>query len=206
MSAIPTQERNDSLIGTARNHYVGWFPRDGAILNYHFGRLHLCSYVFRGSPLTALPSASAQAQEFASIAVTSATAVLELIIERDDLRAALVGMPIYYHAMVNFAAVFLIKAAKIGFPNITAVNPQDVLALVDKCVRQLRAQRASNQHLVNHLANGLEGYMNILSDPNQDMSMLPGPTGPVGDTTSLSNTVDSIFMLDTFDLFSYVNT
>ncbi|KAJ4991873.1 hypothetical protein SVAN01_02723 [Stagonosporopsis vannaccii] len=189
-----------------RNYYVGWFPRDGAILNYHFGRLHLCSYVFRGSPLTALPSASAQAQEYASIAVTSATAVLELINDRDDLRSALVGMPIYYHAMVNFAAVFLIKAAKIGFPDTTAVKAQDVLALVDKCVRQLRAQKASSQHLVHHLANGLEGYMNMLSDPNQDMSMLAGPTATLGDAASLSNTVDSIFMLDTFDLFSYVNT
>jgi hypothetical protein len=200
------QSYENMLINVARNDYVGWFPRDGAVLNYHFARLHLCSYVFRGSSLEALPSTSAQAQEFASIAVTSATAVLELVIERDDLRSALIGMPIYYHAMVNFAAVFLIKAAKIGFPDSTTVNAQAVLSLVDNCVRELRTQKASRQHLVHHLANGLEGYMKVLSDPNQDMSMLSGPPGTLRDASSSSNTVESIFMLDTFDLFSYFNT
>ncbi|CAN9200204.1 unnamed protein product [Alternaria alternata] len=188
-----------------RNAYVGWFPRDGAILNYHFARLHLCSYVFRGLSLGSLPSASVEVQEFGRTAVTSAAAVLSLAVERGDLRSALVGMPIYYHAMINFAAVFLIKAAKIGFPDSTAVNAPTVLSQVNDCVRELRAQKASSQHLVYHLANGLEGYMKVLSDPNQDVSMLPGRTGALGDNASTLSTADSIFMLDTFDLFSYVN-
>ncbi|KAI8931493.1 hypothetical protein NX059_011159 [Plenodomus lindquistii] len=194
------------LTETARNDVVGWFPRDGAILNYHFARLHLCSYVFRGPSSNFTTNASAHVQECAHIAVTSATAVLELIIEREDLRTALVGMPIYYHAMVNFAAVFLIKAAKIGFPDRTAINISTVLMLVENCVRELRTQKASRQHLVYHLANGLEGYMKVLSDPDQDMSMLSALSGgSLGDTSSSLNTIDSMFMLDTFDLFSYGN-
>jgi len=144
-------------------------------------------------------------QEFGRTAVTSAAAVLSLAVERDDLRSALVGMPIYYHAMINFAAVFLIKAAKIGFPDSTAVNAPAVLSQVNDCVRELRAQKASSQHLVYHLANGLEGYMKVLSDPNQDVSMLPAPMSVLGDNASTLSTADSIFMLDTFDLFSYVN-
>jgi hypothetical protein len=85
------------------------------------------------------------------------------------------------------------------------VNAPAVLSQVNDCVRELRAQKASSQHLVYHLANGLEGYMKVLSDPNQDVSMLPAPMSSLGDNASTLSTADSIFMLDTFDLFSYVN-
>jgi hypothetical protein len=47
--------------------------------------------------------------------------------------------------------------------------------------------------------------MKVLSDPNQDVSMLPAPMSSLGDNASTLSTADSIFMLDTFDLFSYVN-
>ncbi|CAH0020274.1 unnamed protein product [Clonostachys rhizophaga] len=181
-----------------RNAHVGWFPRDGAILHYHFARLHLCSYIFRSMSLESAATASLQVQDFASVAVTSATSVLELVLERDDLRTALVGMPIYFHGMITFAAVFLTKATKNNFWELTTIDVPKVFALLQRYVSELRSQKAARQHLVYHMSNGLDDMMRAsrkLTEESTEISDLGSMEQP-----QMMLTMDSMFDMNTFDL------
>ncbi|KAF9871059.1 hypothetical protein CkaCkLH20_11476 [Colletotrichum karsti] len=197
-----------------RNPFIGWFPRDGAILHYHFARLHLCSYVFRGMSENSVSAASSNVREYASLAVSSATSVLELVVERDDMRTALAGMPIYFHGMITFAAVFLIKAAKTSFHGLATVDVSKSLSLVQTCMRELRAQSAAPQHLVYHLCNGLEQMMahsmptsaegSAMATPRMTEGTTAGPTtSPEFDVSSSMASIDSMFMANPFDLIQY---
>ncbi|KAL4876773.1 hypothetical protein BJY04DRAFT_231383 [Aspergillus karnatakaensis] len=181
------------------NPYVGNFPIDGAILHYHFARLHLCSYIFRGITTQSASHVSEHVKEYAGVAVSSATAVLELMLERTDLRQALVGMPVYFHDMFTFAAVFLIKAATTNFLGLTTVDANAAFDLLDKCVRELRSQHAAKQHLIYHISRGLE-EMVARARPNAHAdSEVPA----LGITQDPVAAVDSLFALDTFDLLQY---
>lgn len=184
---------------SARNDYVGWFPRDGAILHYHFARLHLCSYIFRGMSLSASATASTSMRDYASVAVASATAVLEIILERDDMRTALVGMPLYFHGMITFAAVFILKAARNNFWSLTTVDTNKGFDLVQNVVRELRSQSAAQQHLIYHISNGLDDMMTACRKSTEQMDQNPGEEGMLLSNQPL--TMDSMFVMDTFDLF-----
>ncbi|KAF4994470.1 hypothetical protein FDECE_13119 [Fusarium decemcellulare] len=183
-----------------QNAHVGWFPRDGAILHYHFARLHLCSYIFRGMSLESSNTASHQVREYASVAVASATAVLELVLERDDLRMALVGMPLYFHGMITFAAVFLVKAARNNFWGLTAIDAPKVLELVQSCVRELRSHSAARQHLVYHLSIGLEGMVVASRHLTTEASEAQSTSMVISQEQEMPESMDSMFVMDTFDL------
>lgn len=187
---------------SARNAYVGWFPRDGAILNLHFARLHLCSYIFRGMSIETFEAASVQVKEYAEMAVSSAREVLHLVLDRDDLRNGLVGMPIYFHGMINFAAVFLLKTARTTFLSLTSLNTSDALHLVQRCINELQSRRAARQHLVYRLSSGLENMMKRMGLSVGDA----GTTEPLSLPTAVQpvdQPFDSIFDADTFGMFQY---
>ncbi|PLB55491.1 hypothetical protein P170DRAFT_42324 [Aspergillus steynii IBT 23096] len=183
-----------------RNAYVGNFPTDGAILHYHFARLHLCSYIFRGMTTEAAAHVSDQVKEYAVLALSSATAVLELVLERTDLRNALVGMPIYFHAMIVFAAVFLVKAASTNFLGLSTVDDAKVFNLLEQCVREMRSQSAASQHLIYHLGSGLES---MISKASLAKTRLDLGVGAPQEHMPMAPAMDSLFMLDASDLFQY---
>ncbi|KAK2469284.1 hypothetical protein H9L39_19001 [Fusarium oxysporum f. sp. albedinis] len=179
-----------------RNAHVGWFPRDGAILHYYFVRLHLCSYIFRGMSPESLAIASSQVKDYAALAFTSATAVLDIVLEREDMRMALVGMPVYFHGMITFAAVFLVKATRSDFWGLTPTHAPKTLELVERYLQELRQHAAARQHLVYHLSNGLESMViaakRVLTKDLQDSTMLSSQEEALP-------TMDSMFVMDTFD-------
>lgn len=145
-------------------------------------------------------TASDQVKEYATLAVSSATSVLELVLEREDLNKALVGMPIYFHYMITFAAVFLINAASTNFSGLTMVDSIKVLDLLQRCVYELRSKNAAQQHFVYHLGNGLEHMISRFLTPDRSQNgAATVSSGPM----PLASTVDSLFMLDASDLFQY---
>lgn len=142
--------------------------------------------------LDASPPVSPQVAEFASVAVSSAFGVLEIVLERDDMRTALVGMPLYFHGMITFAAVFLIKATRNNFQGLATIDTQKVFDLVERCVAEMRSQSAARQHLVYHLSDGLDAMM---STAKKEISDLQGALMDVS-----HRTMDSMFVMNTFDL------
>lgn len=145
---------------------------------------------------------SVQVKEYAEMAVSSAREVLQLVLDRDDLRNGLVGMPIYFHGMINFAAVFLLKIARSTFLGLTSIATFDVVSLVQRVIDELQGRCAGRQHLVYRLSNGLEGMMKKMG--------LSAANSRVPETSSVPTALplsdhyfDSIFDSDTFGMFQY---
>lgn len=118
----------------------------------------------------------------ANIAVESAVATLQVCLDERDIQLALVGVPLYLHSMITFAAVFLLKiAAKVcsngAIPGSLGkrtsiasaglhVDVSYVRVLVGRVVDLMVAcsQRASERHLSHHIARGLRKMLNGLEE------------------------------------------
>jgi hypothetical protein len=95
-------------------------------------------------------------------------AILQLVISEPDIRDALVGVPLYLHTMITYAAVFLLKiqqqwkAVRLGTDRIL------IRDTVDHVIKLLNDVRASDRHLSYHIACGLSKMLERL-----DHSMAP---------------------------------
>ncbi|KAH7116509.1 hypothetical protein B0J13DRAFT_653439 [Dactylonectria estremocensis] len=125
-----------------------WFPRQppspfictftnkGVILYSYFAKLQINSLAIRG--------------------VLNAEAILTFVLEEADTRRALVGTPLYVHAMITVACVFLVKAMTkwnrfVGLN----VNRGYVLGLLERVVAVLKIAVTSDRHVLKHIASGL---------------------------------------------------
>jgi hypothetical protein len=95
-------------------------------------------------------------------------AILQLVINEADIRDALIGVPLYLHTMITYAAVFLLKvqrqwkAVRLGTDSIL------IRDTVDQIIKLLNEVRASDRHLSYHIASGLSKMLERL-----DRSMAP---------------------------------
>lgn len=133
-------------------NHIGRFPRKGALLHYHFAKLHLYSHIFRGlSGDSPIPH---YLLDCTAAAVSAATSTIDFILTDPDVAAGVVGMPSYLHCMTAFACMFLVKvAAKYGGG---LIEPERVWDLTTSLVRHFRALPAGKWHLANLMAPGLE--------------------------------------------------
>jgi hypothetical protein len=116
-----------------------------------------------------------------NIAIESAIATLQVCLDERDIQRALVGVPLYLHSMITFAAVFLLKIAAKSCSN--GPNPGQgqhnsiasagllvdvgyVRVLVDRIVEMMVgcSQRASERHLSHHIARGLRKMLTGLEE------------------------------------------
>ncbi|KAI9172567.1 Transcriptional activator of proteases prtT [Paramyrothecium foliicola] len=146
-----------------QHQQIGLFPRKGALLHFHFAKLHLYSHIFRGlSGDSPIPH---YLLDCATEAVRVATNTLELILSDPDIAAGVVGMPSYLHCMTAFACMFLIKVAvKYGSE---LVDPDRVLSLTTTLVQHFRSLPTGRWHLAKLMAPGLEKMAAMLS-PNKE--------------------------------------
>jgi hypothetical protein len=170
-------------------------PRDGSLipprataLYYHLARFQLNSVSLRG--ISGRRSSSSQEpslemnwdrQEASNTAITAAMSTARLIIDDRNLQKALIGLPIFTHAMIAVCASFLLKMAvvfgepnpsssnNIGGGNTTLLLPRDLiqwglnfhtktaLNLVQRLVQVLGqvADNASHRHVARQVVTGL---------------------------------------------------
>ncbi|KAK1569622.1 uncharacterized protein LY79DRAFT_528382 [Colletotrichum navitas] len=135
-----------------QHQHIGRFPRKGALLHFHFAKLHLYSHVFRGlSGENPIPH---HFLDCAATAISVATATIDFILTDPDVAAGVVGMPSYLHCMTAFACMFLIKVAvKYGGD---VIEPDNVWNLTTSLVQHFRSLPAGRWHLANLMAPGLE--------------------------------------------------
>lgn len=152
-------------------------------MHYHFSRLQLNSVALRTyHSSTSSRAISFERRKRANIAIESAIATLNVVLDEKDIQRALVGVPLYLHSMITFAAVFLLKiAAKAcsnspssggqGSPNSIAsagllVDSGYVRTLVGRVVEMMVScsQRASERHLSHHIARGLRKMLTGLEE------------------------------------------
>lgn len=115
---------------------------------------------------------SSQRKKHANIAINSAIQTLNLVLNEPDIEKSLVGVPLYLHSMITFAAVFLLKIAVKGcsasIPGCPGqqnsiasagllIDVPYVESLVERTVKMMIScsERASERHVSHHIARGL---------------------------------------------------
>ena len=124
---------------------------------------------------------SPERRKRANIAIESAIATLQVCLDERDIQRALVGVPLYLHSMITFAAVFLLKIAAKSCSNGSnlglnqhssialaglLVDVRYVRVLVGRTVEMMVecSQRASERHLSHHIARGLRKMLTGLEE------------------------------------------
>ncbi|KAJ5306579.1 hypothetical protein N7508_005594 [Penicillium antarcticum] len=167
----------------AGSRYVGAYPYKAVYMHYHFSRLQLNSVALRTyHSSTSSGQMSFERRKRANLAVESAIATLQVCLDERDIQRALVGVPLYLHSMITFAAVFLLKiAAKVcsngAIPGSQGqqtsiasaglhVDVGYVRVLVGRVVGLMVScsQRASERHLSHHIARGLRKMLTGLEE------------------------------------------
>lgn len=188
------QWRTSWHIRSADMPVYGAYPSKGVVLYYHFALFQLNSLALRG--ISTIPGQNASGvslswdrREAANVAINSARSTLRLIIEEQDLRRALVGVPVFTHTMIAMSATFLLKLA-VAFAagdSVTSFRtrlmvPKDlsplgltfatanILSLVTDLTYVLdeTAQQVSGMHLVSHINSGIKSLLSRFSSPNAD--------------------------------------
>ncbi|KAK9320313.1 hypothetical protein V1517DRAFT_355946 [Lipomyces orientalis] len=142
----------------ARNKHIGHFPSEAVKLHWHFSKLYICSHAFRGLPTTSDPATATlprELQDIAECAITTAFSILDLVLESDEIKAALVGMPHYFHTMFAFAAVFLLKVAT-RYTQYVQVDIELVFTKIRQVLHVFGQCPCARQHLVHRIASGLQ--------------------------------------------------
>ncbi|KAJ5211970.1 uncharacterized protein N7498_003616 [Penicillium cinerascens] len=140
---------------SADSPYVRTYPSKGVVLHYHFAKFQLNSLSLRALSPSNTPVFSMDRKESANIAISSAMACLNMVLEEPDIRDAIVGVPIFTHTMVTFSAVFLLKVAINWNSAYLSINARQVRRLVERVIELMNCVSAGERHLTRHIARGL---------------------------------------------------
>ncbi|KAL2853868.1 hypothetical protein BJY01DRAFT_205963 [Aspergillus pseudoustus] len=203
-SEFPKIDKYDAELGgwqsawlprLAGSRYVGAYPYKAVYLHYNFSRLQLNSVALRTyhSSNSTRPM-SAERKKRANLAIESAIGTLMVVLDEPDIQRALVGVPLYLHSMITFAAVFLLKIAAKGCSSVvpSSQNQQNsiasaslnidvsyVRALVGRIVELMVScsKRASERHLSYHISRGLKKMLTGLEEWEKRNCGVQQPTG-----------------------------
>ncbi|KAF5024345.1 hypothetical protein F66182_3575 [Fusarium sp. NRRL 66182] len=136
---------------------IGGFPRKGALFHFHLAQLYLYSHVFRGQSYP-IPSHFA---DTASMAVTSASAIIDILLSDPDLSLSIVGIPSYLLSMTAFAAMFLAKVShKYGDD---LFRRDQALDQITRLINHFRSLSMGKWHLAKLMIRGLETVTSLLT-------------------------------------------
>ncbi|KAL2860185.1 hypothetical protein BJX68DRAFT_224419 [Aspergillus pseudodeflectus] len=189
------QWRSAWLPRLAGSRYVGAYPYKAVYLHYNFSRLQLNSVALRTyhSSNSTRPM-SVERKKRANLAIESAIRTLMVVLDEPDIQRALVGVPLYLHSMITFAAVFLLKIAAKGCSSVIpgSQNQQNSIAsaslnidvsyvrtLVGRIVELMVScsKRASERHLSYHISRGLKKMLTGLEEWEKRNCGFQQPTG-----------------------------
>jgi hypothetical protein len=101
--------------------------------------------------------------------VSHATTILELLLNDTDLRRSIIGVPHYFHTMIAFACVVLLKVAD-RYREDLGIDAQSTHSLIQQIIELLRRNNCGRYHLVHWMAEGLE---KMLKSSRRSSSYLP---------------------------------
>ncbi|KAM3536709.1 hypothetical protein MY4038_000164 [Beauveria bassiana] len=137
------------------NKYVSQYPAKGVFLHYHFARLLLFSICLRGLRPSGVYAMSPERRQFVNKAISSATAALDLILNDPDMRASIIGVPLYLLTTMAYACLFLMKCqAQWKSANLN-ISYEEVVPLIEGAIAVLNATRPCVRHVAHYLGNGL---------------------------------------------------
>jgi hypothetical protein len=140
---------------TADSPFVRTYPSKGVVLHYHFAKFQLNSLALRALSPTNAPVFSMDRKECANNAISAAMACLNMVLEDQDVRDAIVGVPIFTHTLVTFSAVFLLKVAVNWNSAYLNIDGRQVRRTVERVIELMTCVSAGDRHLTRHIARGL---------------------------------------------------
>lgn len=120
-------------------------------------------------------------RECANTAISAAMSCLNMVLEDQDVRDAIVGVPIFTHTLVTFSAVFLLKVAVNWNSAYLSIDGRQVRHTVERIIELMNCVSAGDRHLTRHIARGLskmldrfqaawDGWLNIKSSLSSSSS------------------------------------
>ncbi|QPG98416.1 hypothetical protein C2857_007587 [Epichloe festucae Fl1] len=143
----------------APNPHVADYPAKGVILHYHFARVQLFSVCLRGLRPTEQYRMSSERREFVNLAIGSAFAALELILNDADMRPAVMGVPLYLLTTIAYACLFLMKAQTQWKSAQLDIRYESVASIIEGIVVLLEETSPCVRHVAHHLGRGLNGML-----------------------------------------------
>lgn len=145
------------------NSYAADYLSRGVELHHHFSNLVLNSLVLRGRQLDTIHELPASLRPLALKAVEAAHSILQHFINDPGYREDMVGMPLYLHSMIAFAAVFLMKMSHRWHAIGITIDPmQQTIPLIEAIIQLLQCCKAGANHMVFFMANGFERMLRQL--------------------------------------------
>ncbi|RMZ90896.1 hypothetical protein DV736_g1861, partial [Chaetothyriales sp. CBS 134916] len=137
--------------------HVGDYPALGVDLHFHFASMMLNSLSLRGRPLPLLSGLPTALRPIALNALESAHAILAIVLDEPDIRRSLVGVPLYLHAVIAFAVVFLIKMSSRWKSIGVAIDPEThTRPMIEAVIGKLKQCTAGKGHILYNMASGFE--------------------------------------------------
>ncbi|ATY64284.1 fungal specific transcription [Cordyceps militaris] len=137
------------------NKYVSQYPAKGVFLHYHFARLLLFSICLRGLRPSGVYAMSPERRQFVNKAIASATAALDLILNDPDMRASIIGVPLYLLTTMAYACLFLMKCQAQWQSANLSISYDEVVPLIEGAIAVLNATRPCVRHVAHYLGSGL---------------------------------------------------
>jgi hypothetical protein len=139
----------------APSPYISSYPSKGVLLHHQHAKLQLNSLALRGFQKIACEEMSVERRNYANLASSCAISVLRIAIQEPEMRAALVGVPLYIHTMITYAAVFLLKVQQQWRALQLDLDSGLVHDLIGQVIRLLNDGKSGERHMSYHIASGL---------------------------------------------------
>ena len=168
---------------------IGAWPSRGVLIHHLFAKLYLDAYVFRGLS-EANPVIPTHFLDTAGAAVAAATTIVDSLLEEETLQKGLAGVPHYFHGMIAFACMFLLKVATKHsaqlFPNTSSLG--SAIARLGQLFGNIQVGK---EHLLHKMAEGLEKMADILGEKSPRSKAPLDGLGVSTTKAQLSNPRDS---------------
>ncbi|KAK7898120.1 hypothetical protein LTR67_004752 [Exophiala xenobiotica] len=159
------------------DEYVGGYSVLGLDLHYHFCSMLLNSLALRGRSMNSIGSLPHRLRPLAFHAIESAHQILEIVLGEADLRRALVGVPLYLHAMIAFAVVFLIKMSSIWDAiGVSTDAHARTKPLIEGIIATMRECKAGGNHILYKMATGFQRLLERNGNNAASATAKPEPT------------------------------
>ena len=198
---IPQLRRLNIALETWRADWSDRFNGDEAIaghsqtavdLKFYFSKLYLCSHVFRGpKPKNESRQVSSDMAEFANSAIDSAAHIVRTIATDNGIQSSLANLTTYFHTMLAFAAVFLLKMIRQAPMNIKT-DKEEIFRLIEQLTTVLVSMTAEvhSHHLLYSLASSIPKLLQTTQQSQAIPGVTAGETVLTNDDTSLMPSLD----------------
>lgn len=143
----------------AATDYFLTYPGKAVLIHATFGKLQVSSLALRGIEQLGKQDLSPNRRKLADNATACAMALLTTIIEEPDIRGAIVGVPIYFHTMLTYSCVFLLKMQQRWKTYRLGIDPEQFREIMGKAICLMDGAQAGARHLAPHIAAGLTKMM-----------------------------------------------